>query len=244
MVSPPLGGGGWGWVGDHRRGGDHRRVGVIPEQTKVRVQAFFLSWFPAPGIEPARWNENPILTVILRGKFVRELAHLAFLSKDFTLDPGRLHVFFGANLGLCGKAQESFCSRHHFSVRVGHHTCVVLWSQKPCSVQRRSLVSGVQVDLSKQACGSMAATRVATRYWGLDRSNEFGLPPFSKITAADFEPAFEFAMKEHLDDLRKIVEERWRIRECVCKIRSCRWHVWENCQCLSNLCVVKKTCRR
>lgn len=47
-------------------------------------------------------------------------------------------------------------------------------------------------------------------------SNEFGLPPFSKITAADFEPAFEFAMKEHLDDLRKIVEENDGGFESVC----------------------------
>ena len=37
-------------------------------------------------------------------------------------------------------------------------------------------------------------------------SNEFGLPPFSQIRAEHFEPAFAFAMKEHLDDLQKIVE--------------------------------------
>ena len=87
-------------------------------------------------------------------------------------------------------------------------TILVLWCGRRSlgSVQRRSLVSGV--DLSKQACGSMAATLTSNPLLGdWTESNEFGLPPFSKITAADFEPAFEFAMKEHLDDLRKIVEE-------------------------------------
>ena len=37
------------------------------------------------------------------------------------------------------------------------------------------------------------------------KTEAFGLPPFAQIKAEHFEPAFEVAMKEHIEDLRKIV---------------------------------------
>ena len=64
------------------------------------------------------------------------------------------------------------------------------------------------------ASGSASASNPLLEDW--TESNEFGLPPFGRIRAADFEPAFALAMKEHLDDLRQIVEDNDGGFESVC----------------------------
>jgi peptidyl-dipeptidase Dcp len=52
----------------------------------------------------------------------------------------------------------------------------------------------------------LAASEDASNPFLLPFETEHGIPPFSKIHHGHYEPAFEVALKEHLQDIKNIAE--------------------------------------